>query len=127
MRDLVSNLAVRESIRPAVNSAATVTGQSVDTLGFESVMAVANVGAIASSGNVTLKWQESVNNTDWTDVAAADVLVPFPAALVANSVVKSGYIGNARYVRIVGTLNSGTSVAYGASIVLGHPAQMPTT
>lgn len=126
MRDLVSNLAVRESIRPAVNSAATVTGQSVDKLGFDAVMAVANVGAIVSAGNVTLKWQESVNNSDWTDVAADDVLTPFPAALVANSVVNSGYIGNARYVRIFGTLNSGTSVAYGASIVLGNPAQFPT-
>lgn len=124
LRDLASVIAVRESIRPAVH-AATVTGETVDTRGFNSAAAVLTVGAIASSGNVTPKLQDSPNGSDWTDVAAADLQGSFPAALVTNSVVKVGYLGDARYLRAVGTLNSGTSVAFAAVIVLGDADQRP--
>ncbi len=125
MRDLARNLAVRESIRPAVHSAATVTGETVDTRGFESAMVAITVGAIASSGNVTPKLQHSANGTDWDDVGAADLLGAFPAALVANTTYKVGYRGGRRYVRVFGTLNSGTSVAYSAMVILGDAAQRP--
>ncbi|HEV7455918.1 MAG TPA: hypothetical protein VGN96_04015 [Roseococcus sp.] len=126
-RDLASNLAIRESIRPAVHSASTVTGEVVDTRGFDSAMVAVAVGAVASSGNVTLKLQHSDTTTggDFTDVTAADLVGAFPAALVQNSVLEVGYIGPRRYLRVFGTLNSGTSVAYSAAVVLGHPNQAP--
>ena len=125
MRDLARNLAVLESIRPAVHSAATVTGETVDTRGFESAMVAITVGAIAGSGNVTPKLQHSVNDSDWDDVAAADLLGEFPEELVASTTYKVGYRGGRRYLRVFGTLNSGTSVAYAAAVILGHPAQRP--
>jgi hypothetical protein len=126
MRDLASNLALRESIRPAVHSAATVTGETVDTRGFESAMVAITVGAVASSGNVTPKLQHSLDgSTNWDDVTAGDLIGAFPAALVTNTTYKVGYRGGRRYVRVFGTLNSGTSVAYSAVLVLGNPAQKP--
>jgi hypothetical protein len=48
-----------------------------------------------------------------------------PGALVANSVVKQGYVGGNRYIRVVLTLNSGTSIAAGAVAVLGNPKVAP--
>jgi hypothetical protein len=125
MRDLASNIGVFESIRPAVNSAATVTGQTVDLRGFDSAAAVVAVGAIASSGNVTVKLQDSANGSDWADVPAAGLVGAFPAALVANSALRVGYIGGNRYLRAFGTLNSGTSVAYSVAIVAGNASQKP--
>ena len=126
-RDIVNSLAVRESILPAVHSAASVTGEIVDTRGFDSAMVAIAVGAVAGSGNVTPKLQHSHTTTggDFVDVTADDLGGAFPAALVANSTVKVGYRGPRRYLRVFGTLNSGTSVAYSAVIVLGHAAQEP--
>ncbi len=126
LRDLVSNLAVRESIRPAV-ATGSVTGEIVDTRGFDSVAAVLAVGAVAGSGNQTPKLQHSHTTTggDFEDVAAAELSGSFPAALVENSVVKVGYAGGRRYLRLVVTHNSGTSVARSGVIVLGNPDQRP--
>jgi len=58
-------------------------------------------------------------------VTAADLLGSFPTALVANTTYKVGYRGGRRYVRVFGTLNSGTSVAYSAMVILGDAAQKP--
>lgn len=128
MRDLARNLAVQESIRPAVHSAATVTGETVDTRGFESAMVAITVGAVAGAGNVTPKMQHSLDgSTGWDDVAAADLHGSFPAVLAANTTYKAGYRGGRRYVRAFGTLNSGTSVAYSAIVLLGNAGQRPVT
>lgn len=126
LRDLVSNLAVRESIRPAV-ATGTVTGEIVDMRGFNSAMVAIAVGAVAGSGDQTAKLQHSHTTTggDFEDVAAAELSGAFPAALVQNSVVTVGYAGNRRYLRVVVTHNSGTSVARGAVLVLGNPDQRP--
>jgi hypothetical protein len=125
MRDLASNIGVFESIRPAVNSAATVTGQAVNLRGFDSAAAVVSVGAVASSGNVTLKLQDSSNGSDWDDVVAPNLVGAFPAALVANTAFRVGYIGGKPHLRAFGTLNSGTSVAYSVVIVTGNASQKP--
>lgn len=125
MRDLASNIGVFESIRPAVNSAATVTGQTVDLRGFDSAAAIYSVGAVASSGNVTVKLQDSNNGSDWDDVAAANLVGAFPAALLTNTVGRVGYTGGKRYLRAFGTLNSGTSVSYGVVVVTGNATQKP--
>jgi len=126
MRDLARNLAVRESIRPAVHSAATVTGEPVDTRGFESAMVAITVGAVGGSGNVTPKLQHSLDgSTGWDDVTAADLHGAFPTALVTNTTYKVGYRGGRRFVRVFGTLNSGTNVAYSAVVILGNPEQRP--
>lgn len=124
LRDLVSNVALRESVRPAVHTA-SVNGESVDTRGFDSAMVAIAVGAIAASGNMTPKLQSSDNNSTWADVTADDLEGSFPASLEATSVVKVGYRGPARYLRAVMTLNSGTSVATSAMIVLGNAHQRP--
>ena len=90
-------------------------------------MLVINTGAIASSGNFTAKLQESDTTTseDFTDVVAADLIGTLPGVLLASSVAKQGYIGNRRYIRLVTTKNSGTSIAAGAVAIKGHAATRP--
>lgn len=125
-REQSSTVKVAEAIRPAV-FAGNATGQAVDTQGFDSLTFMVCVGAIAGAGNMTVKVQESVDLAFSTpiDVAAADLVGAFTTPLVTNTVQKIGYRGTKRYVRLFGTLNSGTSVAVGATAALGKSAITP--
>lgn len=122
-RDLYNNIGVSASVVPAVLTA-TGTGTGVDTRGFQSVTAVINTGAIVAAGLFTPKLQESDDNATFTDVAAGDLLGAF-ANLAASAVQRVGYKGSKRYVRVVLTYVSGTSIAAGAVIVLGHAELAP--
>jgi hypothetical protein len=126
MRDIASNIGTVLALAPAVQTA-TVKGVAVDTTGFGSAAIVINTGAIAGSGNFTAKLQESDTSTDgdFADVAASDLVGELPAALEASSVYKQSYIGHKQYVRVVLTLNSGTSIAAGAVAVLGSASKRP--
>jgi hypothetical protein len=46
-------------------------------------------------------------------------------SLTADGSFKQGYLGHKRYVRLVVTKNSGTSIAAGAVVVLGHANKRP--
>ncbi|MGR3494080.1 hypothetical protein [Citreimonas sp.] len=128
MRDIASNIGPVQAVAPQVLSA-TNTSAAIDLLGFNSAALVINTGAIVSAGDFTAKLQESDTTTagDFTDVAAAHLVGEFPASLAADSVVKVGYIGHKRYVRTVITKNGGTSIAAGAVIVKGNPANAPVS
>lgn len=126
MRDIANNIGLVQAIAPQVLSA-TNTSDPIDLIGFESAAVVVNTGAIAGDGDFTAKLQESDTTTsgDFADVAAAKLVGAFSATLEADSVEKVGYIGPKRYVRVVLTKNGGTSIAGGAVIVKGHPAEAP--
>lgn len=127
MRDIAPNIAVVQAVAPAVLSA-TNTSAAIDLLGFDSAAVVINTGAIVSAGDFTAKLTEcDTSGGTYTDVAAANLVGTFPASLEADSVVKVGYIGNKRYLKTVITKNGGTSIAAGAVIVKGHPANVPVT
>ncbi|HWJ72922.1 MAG TPA: hypothetical protein VNX29_07135 [Kaistia sp.] len=127
MRDLVHNLGAVLALSPAVQ-AATIKGNAIDLQGFDSVMFVINTGAIASSGNFTVTVQESDTTTDgdFTDVAAGDLLgSTLVNPLTADGSFKIGYRGFKRYVRVVATKNSGTSIAAGAVAIKGRALKAP--
>ncbi|GEC15161.1 hypothetical protein [Nitrobacter winogradskyi] len=126
MRDLASNINVVASLVPAVQSA-TLKGTAVDLRGYDSAALVVNTGAIAGDGLYVIAMQESDTTTDgdFADVDDADLIGDLPAALEASSVYRQSYIGTKRYIRAVITKTSGTSIAAGAVVVLGRPAQRP--
>lgn len=126
MRDLVNKIGAVLALSPAVQ-AATIKGNAIDLLGFESVAVVVNTGTIAGAGDYTAKLQESDTTTDgdFADVAAGDLLGTLPASLTADGSFKQGYVGHKRYVRVVVTKNSGTSIAAGAVAILGNAALRP--
>ncbi len=126
MKDTYHDVKVVTSLEPAVQ-AATLKGGAVDLQGFGSALMVVSTGAIASAGLYDTKMQESDTTTDgdFTDVVAADLLGATAASLAASTVYRQGYIGKKRYVRVVITKQSGTSIAAGAVFVLGHPALAP--
>ncbi|MFI0846431.1 hypothetical protein [Mesorhizobium sp. IMUNJ 23232] len=126
MRDLVHNLGVVNALSSAVQ-AASVKTSAVDTKGYGSVMLTVNTGAIASSGNFTAVLEESDTTTDgdFTTAAAGVTLGSIANPLTADGAFKIGYVGYKRYVRLNFTKNSGTSVAFGVTAILDHPASAP--
>lgn len=124
MRDLVNNIGIVTVIAPAV-LAATSTPAGIDLNGFGSAALVITTGAIVGSAVMVGKMQESDDNTNFTDVAAADLHGAFPASLAAVSTLKIGYRGNKRYIRPVLTLSSGTSIAASAIVIRGNAAKRP--
>ena len=124
MRDITQNIGTVLAIAPAVQTA-TVNGAPIDTTNFESAAIVISTGAIVGAGNFTAKIQDSQDGTNFADVAAQFLVGSLPAALAASSTYKQGYLGAARYIRAVLTLNSGTSIVAGAVAVLGNPKVAP--
>ena len=125
MRDLASNIKVVTALSPAVQ-AATVNGVAVDTKGFGSCAFVLNTGAIGGSGDFGAKLQESdASGSGYTDVVPGDLTGSFEATAAADATDKVSYIGHKRYVRLVLTKASGTSIAAGAVAILGHAAERP--
>lgn len=126
MRDIASNIGVRNALSPAVQ-AATIKGNTIDRKGFESVAFVINSGAIAGAGLYAPSIQHSDTTTDgdFTNVDAKFVIGTLPVALEADKAVKVGYVGHKRYTRIVLTKTSGTSVAAGAVAILGDGNARP--
>ena len=126
MRSLEPNIGAVPMIAPAVQSGNN-TGAATDLLGFESACLVVNTGAVAGDGDFSVKLQESDETAggSFADVAAEHLTGAVPATLEADSVYRLGYIGTKRYIRTVLTKNSGTSLALGAVLVKGHPADAP--
>lgn len=126
MRELYNDVGLVQALIPAVQSA-TATSEAIDLAGFDSALVLINTGAIASSGNFTVKLQESDTTTaeDFTDVGAANLVGSFATALAADSLYKVAYSGTKRYIRTVATKNSGTSIIAGIFVAKGHALTGP--
>ena len=123
MRDLYNNINTIQALAPAVQ-AASINGATIDTKGSKSLAFVVNTGAIAGSGVYALSVEESDDASTWTAAASEAVQGTLPASMAADTVYRVGYVGFARYARVVVTKTSGTSIAAGAVAVL-EPLDKP--
>lgn len=125
MRDLFHNIGAALALAPAVQSA-SADGVAIDTKGYNRLAFVVNTGAIVSAGDFAVKLQDSdASGSGFADVAADQVDTNAPATLAAASTYKLGYRGTKRYVRLSLVKTGGTSIALGASAVLGDPSEAP--
>ncbi len=126
-RDLKSNISGAMSVLPLARTT-SVTGSTVDLRGFDSAMVQLQIGTI-TDGTFTPKLQESDDDSTFTDVASTDLVGSFTAATSSadDAVQEVGYVGDARYVRVVYTVSGGPSTGgtFGASVVRGHAHQRP--
>lgn len=122
MSDLKNNIAAVLALSPAVHTATKADASIIDLQGAGSATVIVNTGAIVGAGDYTISLRHG-DAADLTGDAAAsgdDLLGTFPASLAADSAYSVGYRGGKRYVRVVITKNSGTSIAAGAVVVKGH-------
>ena len=124
MSDLKNNIAAVLALSPAVHAATKADATIIDLQGAGSATVIVNTGAIAGSGDYTISLRHGDASDLSGDAAASgdDLLGAFPATLAADSSYAVGYRGGKRYVRVVITKNSGTSIAAGAVIIKGHLA-----
>lgn len=140
-REIYSDLKVTQALIPAVRTA-DANGVTIDTIGYDSLLLVANAGNSADtlSGTVLFEFEveESDDDSTWTDVADAnltnyvagtnDGCFAFVDAPSEDSrTFITGYKGSKRYVRVVynvtGTHSTGTPV--GAIAIQGHASRTP--
>lgn len=125
MRDLQSNIAVVQAVTPQIMTA-TQTSAAIDLQNVNQAVAVISTGAIVGAGNVTPKLTEcDTSGGTYTDVTAVDLNGTFPAVLLTGTVIDVGYNGNKRFIKVVLTFNSGTSVAASATVITGQGGRVP--
>jgi hypothetical protein len=131
MRSVYDGIRALFSIRP-VTATATVNGTGVDTLGYNSAVALLEVGVVSgTSPTLAVKIQDSENNSSFADVAG---LVFTTVTATGNSQIlrieglNSNFQGvnRRRYLRAVGTITGTTpSFAFGVEFLLGRAFAEP--
>lgn len=128
MRDLNNQISSAVCIAPAANRTATTNGTGVDLAGYRSACAVVQYGTV-TDGTWTAKIEESDDNSNWSDVAGADLSGSFTARTSSNdeTVEEVGYLGSKRYIRVTvtETVASSTGALFNALIVRGAPITEP--
>ncbi|MGE4352327.1 MAG: hypothetical protein AB7E52_09095 [Bdellovibrionales bacterium] len=128
VKSLYGNILPVLSLAPAARVTGTLNGVSVDLQGFDSAVATVAFGAY-TDGVHTPKLQESDDNVTFADVEAEELDGSFAAvssAGGAGSVQKVGYLGDARYVRVVmGVTGASTGALSAAQVICGHPHHAP--
>lgn len=121
-RDLESKATVVSAFQSAtINSDTTTNGVKIDTVGFESIMFVAQIGVV-SNGDVTPLIEDSPDNSIFTAVIddflvrkgidSADGGQEADAILDTSHDVESiGYVGKERYVRFSYVSDNSANIA----------------
>lgn len=111
--------------------AANTNGAWIDTLGFESLEYVIQIGVAFAGGGFNFSFQESPTGAgggEETTVPAGHIIgqTPVIVATDANKLMRVGVVGKERYQRIVltetGTISAGIVGVLG---VLSHPKNAP--
>jgi len=136
MKDIFSETALADLL-PVATYAADNTPAAVDLLGFEAaeIALAIGVGGITFSGTNKIEFvlTHSDDNSSYANVADADmkgvtgiangIVKALTAAHAAAEVIKLGYVGGKRYLKLLadfsGTHGTGTPLA--ATVVKGRP------
>lgn len=139
LKDLLSNIQTVYQWG-GVKTATVTPSTGQDLKGYRSAVFACSIGAITNIANSpvpswTFKLQESDDNTSFTDVATADVLLDYgrnddaitsgvfatiDAASEDDNTYTIGYIGTKRYVRVVATAaNTPGNTAIVVNAILG--------
>lgn len=128
--DLYNRVTGVSALAPAAHTA-SANGTAIDmtTYNANGLTFLVQAGVI-TDGTHTFKLQDSPDNSAWTDVAAPFIqqgsTVAFTNATTSGTVLKFGYLGLTRYVRLVSTVAGATTGGiYGAVAVEGLEASLP--
>lgn len=126
MRDLSSNIGPAVSVAPDGDRTASVNGSGVDLRDYDAAAVLFYFGTV-TDGGWTPSVEESDNNSDFTAVAAADLVGALSAVddTGSDTIQKASYVGSKRYIRAVVTEStaSTTGAKFSALVVRGNAAQ----
>lgn len=113
----------------AISSDTTTNGTEIDTVGFESLVFIQQLGT-ATDGDYTLLIEDSDVSGSGYVAVADDFLIGTEADTqlsTSNTTSRIGYVGKKRYVRAsVVSANTTTGATLGVLGILGHADVNPT-
>ena len=130
MHTVSDNLLVKQNIAPqAIASGATVDGTGQDCAGYEQLLVVIEFG-VATTGNLTVKLQESSDNG--VGDAFADITGATTGAIDATGdnepyLMDVNLSERERYIRATATAAGGGNTLVGVSFVLARGRHLPPT
>lgn len=128
--ELVSRISVVQSVAPGAKTSATVTGSAVDLRGYASATVLVHAGAWTDGTHSIVIQDSTASNAGFNTVSAAYIegaTVTIDDATSASQAYTFGYLGSKRYLRVYASIDDATTGAvWGASILRGDPATMPT-
>jgi hypothetical protein len=135
-RDLFHNILISQSLAPATLDT-PVDGTGISVAGYESAVAVLDVGIQTGSSvpTINMKLQHSDElAANYVDVPTADIIdgTSSTVTIVAatdNMVHMLGYIGSKKYLRWIYASESGTTPAapMAGLIIVSNPRHAPTS
>jgi predicted Zn-dependent protease len=137
MKDLYSNISPVQLIAPAAAGTdnTPIVSAIIDRQGFDSLVAVLNIGANTDTNATFAVLVEHGDVANLSDAVAVpdtalngtEALAGFTAADDDNSTRKIGYVGGKRYVRVTVTPsgNDSGNIFVSGVAILGHPEQAP--
>jgi hypothetical protein len=143
MFDLKNNIELVECLN-AIVKAADTNAAGIDTQGFNSSMAIVNVGApgvtFSTTHKVDIRLQDSSDNSTFADVtdnnyvtggtvSGTGIWQTIDADGDCNAVYGLGYVGPERYYRVVLDFSGthGTGTVFGVVGAQSNPLHAPTT
>lgn len=137
-KDLHNSIEVTASLAPVALDA-DANGTGVDVSNCESVEIVCQVGiegvTLSGTDKIVLELEESDDDSNYTDVAAADMIGEEAAGIIKTlddnaecpAVYRVGYIGDAQYVRVVANFSGthGSATPLSAVVVGSHLRTAP--
>jgi hypothetical protein len=137
LRDLASTIKPTRANAPvaATTDNTAYVSQIADTLDFDSVTYIGLIGSLADADatfTILVEHGDAANLSDAAAVDDKDLIGTESGAgftfAADNLVLKIGYKGNKRYVRVTMTpANNSGNVFYSAVWILGHPRNLPQT
>jgi hypothetical protein len=124
---IYQNAKVVPTLLPAVITTGAVTGSAVQWGDCQSVMAIITAATVADGSHV-VELQESDDDSEWTAVAAADLIGTEPTITTSNdaAIHEIGYKGSKKLLRVVITTTAATTGGViGASFLKAYPYQAP--
>lgn len=126
MIDAKSKIAVAQ-LFTKIQRTATATIQGTEVADWLGAVFVVDIGTF-SANDLEVTFQESDDNSTWSDIATADLDGDQDLAIVtglANTVRYTGYKGRKRYIGAVITDTGTGDAVVGVSVVKAFPRIMP--
>jgi hypothetical protein len=124
--DLKSNI-VKVELFTTIARTTTATIQGSEISDFRGQCFVVDLGAWTADG-LSVTFQESDDNSAWTDIAAADLEGDQDLAVVtgtASTIRYTGYKGLKKYIGAKITDGASGNAVVGVTLIKGYPKDMP--
>jgi hypothetical protein len=138
MRDNISNTQEVQTAIVTLSGTTPAASEWIDVRDFDSVTLSVRTETVTDAGTASgfsfiMQESDTTAAADAATVAAGEILGDLSDLTVTSDsdddklIGRVGYVGNARYIRLLGTGTTGTDATLTVGAVLCHPSRAATT